>query len=843
MAIWPFSRKGKRPRSQLTAPETADKVFSSHGFDQALTGEKPSHKRSKRKKSHHPQSSTGDASYCFPDPAPWHSHHTPAFPEKYVSAEATQNPVQVHNRHNHYSFSYTFDNHTSGSSIGQNDPTSVHPALLPLKRSNISEKGTLKKKLSKRSARDCAREEEIRLLSSSPPMDYTAPLAAHHSRDLRRGPSVLSRHANQHTSQLSLSLRDPTHSSLLEGSDSYIFKLNSFAVFTPRPVIRLRETHRQRQDSTSASTRKDKRVIVQAEDVHSRRRVAELADDLDAPTLRELLDRDRRRKEKKRLADLDRLQRRLQRRAEHQREEDIRKAPLEGQLEGQHVGQSSTPDERRGRSHFTVSISSSSQVQHDRNGNGMVVEQVKAQTGSWLRDLSKDSDTPSNQMSEGAHVIGNIDDRSIREGHSGQQYESALPADQQKPRNILPPSHFPDRGFQSSTSTSRLGPGSTSDISRTGDSDKHTSEKSGKRKVGWSFFGLGSSHRKRDSADLAQEKLSEFPNTSGESFSRIHSHSGPPPSVPERSFLRTGTVRHTQSKFKEHLGDYPSSPSTSQVQSPTFEAPEMIVDNSHQPDRTSACMEEQASPVSPISFVAAERDRGGESTSRHLSWETGGARTSPENGFSQSLASIDSEGSWMSGRFLRSISRATNTSIRRSVGSTTNRLEEYAEPKEDGDAASDEYFAQLASGTQGRHDSLMDVRRPSSSAIGIDDDRQSDGELAAQPETWSIGDGRQPTLVQPEQQPRSPHGSDGDVQMANTTHPEDGSPVEETTPVEIERATSIDFGKHHARHISAGSAKLLDIPARVSIDSKQLSAESTVIGESFEHNLAVVNQS
>jgi len=39
----------------------------------------------------------------------------------------------------------------------------------------------------------------------------------------------------------------------------------------------------------------------------------------------------------------------------------------------------------------------------------------------------------------------------------------------------------------------------------------------------------------------------------------------------------------------------------------------------------------------------------------------------------------------------------------------------------------------------------------------------------------------------------------------------------------LQRATSINLGKDHVRHISAGSARLLSISPRSSVDTKRLS--------------------
>jgi len=46
----------------------------------------------------------------------------------------------------------------------------------------------------------------------------------------------------------------------------------------------------------------------------------------------------------------------------------------------------------------------------------------------------------------------------------------------------------------------------------------------------------------------------------------------------------------------------------------------------------------------------------------------------------------------------------------------------------------------------------------------------------------------------------------------------------------IQRATSVSLDRHHARHVSAGSAKLLDVKPRASGDAKRLSFETKSSG-------------
>jgi hypothetical protein len=52
------------------------------------------------------------------------------------------------------------------------------------------------------------------------------------------------------------------------------------------------------------------------------------------------------------------------------------------------------------------------------------------------------------------------------------------------------------------------------------------------------------------------------------------------------------------------------------------------------------------------------------------------------------------------------------------------------------------------------------------------------------------------------------------------------SPSSETEPIMVQRAKSVDLGKHHVRHLSAGSAKLLDISKHKRSSSNSYSRKS-----------------
>jgi hypothetical protein len=231
--------------------------------------------------------------------------------------------------------------------------------------------------------------------------------------------------------------------------------------------------------------------------------------------------------------------------------------------------------------------------------------------------------------------------------------------------------------------------------------------------------------------------------------------------------------------------------------------------------------DEPTAGLSPRSL--ADPEIGHENSSRPLSWETG-----PDSGLlSQSLASIDSEGSWMSGKYLRRISQNTTKSILRS-GSTKNTLDRYEETKEDDDVTSDEYFHHLADQSPEHRDSVTGHRRASSTAMGLEevdsDDSPSPKSIDNEQSTkWHAGVARRPTVVrQGVTRPKSKEVLLNDVEMLDSPG---NSPIsqDDEDHVAIQRARSV--GMKHARHISAGSAELLDIQPRSSVDSKGLESQ------------------
>lgn len=156
---------------------------------------------------------------------------------------------------------------------------------------------------------------------------------------------------------------------------------------------------------------------------------------------------------------------------------------------------------------------------------------------------------------------------------------------------------------------------------------------------------------------------------------------------------------------------------------------------------------------------------------------------------------------------------------------------------EDDELANDEYLNRLTPGPSGRRDSVTSAdRRASSNVIDLERERQQSPvpEVPQIPasqggdETWHTGIARQPTVVRQATRAKSKEGllneagkeTPGVSRRASIEGEEDedegdlpgeaaGAEIQEVT---LLRARSVDYkDKGHARHMSAGSARLLDI--------------------------------
>lgn len=613
---------------------------------------------------------------------------------------------------------------------------------------------------------------------ASCPIDIPRRAGEQHLAAKRGPPRARSRRAERHRSDTSLSVRDSAASSLSDISESNTYKVNALAAFTPRPLIRYVEAPRlptsRSHNASAASTRQEKLpALTVSEENLTRRRVDRLADDLDAGGLRELLERDRRRRELKDIKDQERLQRKLERSAERQRREE--QDPQEESATAAPVPEAQPSD----------ALDASRGDDASQEPEMVDAEPPGQLPGSWLRDASKEPPRSTRESLESVHVIGNIDDSSIREPPKLGQRPSFAPSSQDMgmSRTTLSPalSQSPSRhGVGSPTSSLIYGMAreSMSDASRTMDSERRLSDHSGRRVNTFSsLFRRGSSRLKRSYRERFQDQPSDLANASHpsrESFSRIPTQSsGPTPSIPPRPFPpSTSNVKRSQSKFTEHFGDEPLSPPDSRLQSPDIAEEE----------------EPRGIPIGTAYPIPGSADDLPSQSRHYRSWISDAVDESDNVPLSQSLASIDSEGSWMSGHFLRRISqrRHPNHPVRHSTGQFEQGPDEVSPPADELPS-----FVRFSSTTN-------DEERTSGDAM---DEPESRPDLSRLPdedpaETWHTEVGRRPVLVNPTVRPKSTEGMLKNIQSLSPISAE-----EEFSPIE-EHSAELDYATDEEQHAS-----------------------------------------
>ncbi|KAL2853632.1 hypothetical protein BJX68DRAFT_45043 [Aspergillus pseudodeflectus] len=755
MAIWPFGRKSKRHTVQLDTEAAGDVAVphdTRHSFDEGKISQKPSRKQSKRRKNRQ-SLPVGDYPSNLRDvpspPPPTSTHYTPS------AAQSEKNrPVKP------IPHSYTAPNLDSQTIARK-------PSLRKPQRNESPAK--LKKRLSKRKAYEIAREREIRMMASLPidiPRRSTTPAYGDPMQlDGRRTNSALSRRLDRHRSDISLSIQESPHSSVSDFSETYTFKVNGFAAWTPRPVIRYVEAprtsnSRNNQRTPDSVDRRTKSPTLEPseENLRSKQRIDELADDLDAGALRELMERDRRRRERKEIRDHERLVRKLQRNAKKvPKPVAVPDTPAQdGQDETENI-----QDAERGRP--------DPQNQSETQPTPRATEAFLSgePEGSWLRDTSRGPERDGRETPESVHVVGNIDDSSIRELKSSQRLSFGPSQDMAMSRSTLSPSLSPSRHGLSSQDSSqfyRMNRESASDISRTVDSERRLSDASGGRvSTITSIFRRGSSRLKRSYRERFPDRSPPLNNVSNESFFKVNTHTQPPaPYVPPKVLLGPSSFKRSQSKFTEHFGDEPLSPPDSRLQSPDIPEDEALV-------------EDQVPDLNSRSYYPIPGAGTDGRSNKHDSW-TGGSEDDPENlPLSQSLASIDSEGSWMSGQFLRRISQKPSNSARQSLNSSRYKTDDGLEKLSKNDETSS-YPQSIAYGAL-PVEASGEISNPTNDQDGDLVTPHQSGQLE---ETWHEDIGKRPVLVNPTMRPKSTQGLLNNIQsLSPISAEEEFSPIEE----------------------------------------------------------------
>lgn len=705
-----------------------------------------------------------------------------------------------------------------------------------------SKDGPLRRKSTKKRKDDHVREEEIRAMSAPIAIKRPAPQSGNmmrrDSKKIRRG---FSRHFDHRpNSDVSLPMADSIQSSMSGGSEllSTSYRVSSLDIFAPRPTIRYSSSPpiynwqyhaAERSNNGSRANSQRRRSPISKETLKESKTIDDLADDMDAGTLRELMERDERRRERKRKSDEERLRRKLEKKAEKQRQKEARREQEAA---------------ARADAEFDAAL-------------GLGIEDRRSTTAESVRADSRDGYTPrldtttaipppTPAETTSSPVKTPVEDpvvgtaQAVRYSHASQQAlsppTSPLHQHARGPSNV---SDLPE--LTQEVTPSAVQP---STISRNSSLSRRRSSDVSKRGGWWSTFKRRpSALLKRRSADRTTDVTApseiSFSNTSRESMGR---QALPPHLVQQPVRKRSGTPVRTMSKFREDLPErMPLSPPDSRVQSPEVSSGKALA--------ARRGFVETPDPHDDLDAPTSREDAAGKI--RTDSPVSPAGRNSAL--MSTSLASVDSEGSWLSGKPVKRGSRA----MRSSYGSSFRKpREEWNASYEELGIPDDEYFRRLTPGpeesTNANHHEIQ--RKASSVALaanadaGAEDYDEDDDEPSPEEKLVHNSIVRKPTVVHRQSRAKSQEGllsffpdeaadtSAGGEAMEGVVP---GTPVKddsespasfenspESPEVTVHRASSVNL-KNHVRQFSGSSAKLLDIrSSRSSVDAKRASAVS-----------------
>jgi hypothetical protein len=267
------------------------------------------------------------------------------------------------------------------------------------------------------------------------------------------------------------------------------------------------------------------------------------------------------------------------------------------------------------------------------------------------------------------------------------------------------------------------------------------------------------------------------------------------------------------SRFREDLPELPLSPPDSRVQSP------------------------EADVVPPVRTGHAKKKGGGQGSVENPVIDASLRRhDTPTSGYrSLEQASRLRNETPTSGHRSDVPSPQPSHQFRDSNSSLQKRYKEYSESAEELGIAEDEYFSRL---TPGPEDGFGKMSKKRASGNPMPSSDEEDGDSVASPggsTKWGAV-GRQPTVVHHEPRAKSREGLLNEYENDSPSEPPGETPQElndrksygfddtnKPLPEEpgISRASSVNLSKGHARHISAGSARLLDFKPRQSTETRR----------------------
>ncbi|KAF2754542.1 hypothetical protein EJ05DRAFT_144712 [Pseudovirgaria hyperparasitica] len=739
---------------------------------------------------------------------------------------------------------------------------------------------TLTRRKSIKRKPDPVREEEIRQMmapvSIKRPATFSGSILRRDTKKMRGG---LNRNFERPPSEVSLPMQGSVHSSMSGYSELKGFRVSALDVFSARPKLRysasvqLDSTALQRASPppTRTSSRKDKQPESRR-DSNEMDRIGELAEDMDASELRDVMERDARRRARKKEREEEKLRRKLERRAEKQRAKEARareprREPETGALErrytapqGLAIEHAVSPVPTTPQSHIrheTLDVTMQNSAHHDDDTYEAIEQHYDDSAVPEFAHPVPRSPSPLRTPTE-EPIIGTAQAINIRFSRGSMQ-QSPPPQDIHA-RNISNISYLPDLisevqpppvedhpAFR--TQPTDQSNEQSSDDRRSGADGRRGSVSSAKRMGGWASILRKATFSRKKPSNIVRSSPSQasFSNTSRESMSRqplpAHLVQSSAATPPPRSVSRaSGTPSRTMSKFREDLPELPLSPPDSRMQSPealdlTPHVPQLSERRGMKaPAKIETEPTHQQATPEPEETISEEMPDSPWNASR---------RTSRLK--SLSMASVDSEASWLSGRPVKRAAtqryRGSISSRQQTEASAEDVFETANESSEEHDVHEDEFFQRL-SPTHDRRMSLSSDplnRKPSSTMLGTIAAAQEAEALAladavqhpvgrplSGDEVLHTGIARTPTVVHRISTARVKsseglvnlyEGSDTarstpspfDHEAVAEEPPEGPSEAQQAQAIILERAKSIDLGRRHGRHVSAGSAKLLDI--------------------------------
>ncbi|KFY49156.1 hypothetical protein V495_00685 [Pseudogymnoascus sp. VKM F-4514 (FW-929)] len=860
MTIWPFGRKNSRKKSSLGLKTSATepmmkRVASRDGRQNG--GEAGAGELSRKRTGRDRRRRSRESKKLQRDP--------PKRAYSYSPNRAESLGIRRDGRRDHPPLPANAAAIVARSTFGANGMNAARAQTDDILRIPTLHKRTAqdlnRRKSSKKRKEDHDRAAEIKAMSKFMPTPVRAATTPDWSGSpIRRDTKKLhglNRLFASPTSDVSLPIPDSLRSSVSSDSERFAaYELKGMDLFAPRPTIRYSENPRFKQyeagigslERSNSSKRKRALEKVPVEEKPAyRKRIDDLADDLDAGALRELMERDNRRREQKRASERELMAQKVARRREWQKAEESQ-AIIHGNEPAKNMDRGVM-----GRELMGLGIEGQQPVE--------AVEQQSAEpakTNDGAADVKHQAPESTQNAPTGTLVNGSSPGSDL-ESPMSEQSEPVLATAQvarlSRATMSPPPSLRKDGHQRNESSASQVNdlpvPSKSTELLTPVPQVENTPAEISKQDTSRTSFDTGSSSKqqsswkswfRRNSKEKRSSIQSSFSNTTRESTV------APPPAtvIYAIPIVHPPGPKRTMSRFREDLPELPMSPPYSRVQSPELDVLRVQpIERSLPRNITSG--RRSAEPSSQMQLDTSSGHRS------HLRYETptpgrhGADVPSPEpsNALSQSLASIDSEGSWLSGRARANSKRSSRqiplSQSRDSHSSLVKRYRDLSDSAEELGIAEDEYFSRLTPGPEDMYSKSNMANRISGNPMPSSD--EEDGESLGSPVSKSSKWGevaRTPTVVHREPRAASRQGrlndfqdydSGDDEKAESPLTPHKGDEDSETaespvTPVgkgSLERATSVDYKKAHMRAISAGSAKLLDLKPRASGESKRMS--------------------